>query len=95
MVVCAYEYIQLTIKSCMIWTIECIRCSSIVVFLHWHHTLFRAIIDSLLKASAENHQACQVVRLTRHEALSCLGLLLFCYLCISDWQIDKQDCYIS
>jgi hypothetical protein len=95
MVVFAYGYIQLDINICMIWTTECIRCSSIVVFLHWHHTLFRVIIPSLLKASAENHQACQVVRLTRHEALSCLGLLLFSYLCVSDWQIDKPGCYIS
>lgn len=95
MVVCAYEYIQLDIKVCMVWTIECTRCSSIVDFPHWHHTLFRAIISSLLKASAKDHQACQVVWLTRHEALPCLGLLLFCYLRVSYWQIDEPDCYIS
>jgi hypothetical protein len=33
---------------------------------------------------------CQVVRLMNTE--SYLGLLLFCYSCIFDWQIDIPDC---
>jgi hypothetical protein len=34
---------------------------------------------------------CQVVRLMKH-AKSYLGLLLFCYSHIFDWQIDIPDC---